>query len=391
MNQKMGLSSRVREITAFHVMEILARAKVLEAEGRDIIHMEIGEPDFPTPPLLIEAAQKALLDDPIHYTPAAGDPHLRQRISDFYANRYNVKVKPDRIFIVPGASGGFLLLLGLLIEAGHEVLLSDPGYPCYPNFVRLFGGVPRWVPVGAQTDYNLNSELVEASWSDRTQGVVIASPSNPTGTVMDAETLKALASTVKEKGGFLISDEIYHGLSYGVPTPTVLQFDPEAFVINSFSKYFGMTGWRLGWCIVPDDFKDMAERLAQNLFISAPTLSQRIAVEAFSEKNLEELERRRMAFDERRKVLMSGLESLGFGLSARPDGAFYIYADTTPWCDDSEILARRILETQGVAVTPGMDFGVHDARNYLRFAYTASTQRIEEALDRLEDFKRRFL
>jgi aspartate/methionine/tyrosine aminotransferase len=370
--------NRLDLIQPFYVMALLNRAKALEREGIDVVHMEIGEPDFPTPPLIVQAGIDAIATGEVKYTSAAGLPALREAIARFYAEHYCVDVSPERIFITPGASGAFLLILAGLLSAGDEVLLSDPGYPCYPNFVRLFGAEPRLVPVGAASNFQLNVELLAPHWTPSTRGVIMASPSNPTGTLADAATLRTIAEETSQRGAFWVSDEIYHGLVYGESAHSALEFSDQVFVANSFSKYFGMTGWRLGWAVVPDSFIELAERLAQNLFISAPTHSQIAALAAFSADNLAELERRRVEFAARRDFLLRELPKLGLVLPVQPQGAFYIYADCSGWTDNSFQLAWRLLEEAHVAVTPGKDFGVYQQERYLRFAYTASVERLAE-------------
>ena len=373
-------------IQPFYVMELLTRAKALEQAGADIVHMEIGEPDFPSPPLVVQAGIEFLAKGEVKYTPAAGLPALREAIARFYAERYHVEVPVGRIFVTPGASGAVLLALAGLLERGGEVLLPDPGYPCYPNFVRLLGGEPRFVPVGAETNYQLDAATLERHWTPKAQGVVMASPSNPTGTMANTETLQGIAEFLHAHGGFWLSDEIYHGLVYGEPARSALEFSDQALVVNSFSKYFGMTGWRLGWAVVPEAFVGLAERLAQNLFISAPTHSQMAALAAFSPDNLAELERRRREFATRRDFLLRELPGLGFGIPVIPQGAFYIYADCSRWTDDSFAFAWRLLEEAHVAVTPGKDFGLNEPQRHLRFAYTASVARLAEGLRRIRDF-----
>jgi aspartate/methionine/tyrosine aminotransferase len=279
-----------------------------------------------------------------------------------------------------------LLALGLLVNPGDAVAMADPGYPCYPNFVRLFDGLPLRVAVDANTDFNLTAGLLDAQSHHPVAGVIVASPANPTGSILSPEALQALVDAVMARDGFVIADEIYHGLEYGAPAATALSCSDQVFVINSFSKYYGMTGWRLGWAVVPEWAIDATERLAQNLFISAPTLSQLAALAAFEPQNLEELERRRQIFAERRDLLSAGLHRLGFRLPARPEGAFYVYADASPLTADSRAFARGLLEEAGVAVTPGLDFGVNQTERYLRFCYTASAERLSEGLARLQRF-----
>jgi len=374
------------EITPFYVMSLLARAKELEAQGKDIIHMEIGEPDLDTPELITQAAMDYIKQGQVKYTPAAGLPALRQKISDFYQQRYQVQVPMERIFITPGASGAFLLALGVSLNAGEEVLLSDPCYPCNQNFVRLFGGQVRKVPVYSDTDYQLSADLVEQYWTEKTAAVVVASPSNPTGTLIKRDVFRGLVERVEEKSGVLLSDEIYHGLVYEEGVSSALEFTDKAFVINSFSKYFGMTGWRAGWLIVPDAWVEATEKLAQNIFISTASHAQYAAVAAFEEQTLQELELRRKDFSKKRDFLYTELVRLGFKIPVKPMGAFYIYADCSALTPSSQQFTERLLEVAGVAVTPGKDFGENASEQYIRFSYTATLERISEAMQRLEGF-----
>jgi len=384
----MKIAQRVSYISPFFVMAILARAKELERMGRDIIHMEIGEPDFPTPPKILAAAARALGEADIKYTPAAGLPELRMAIAGFYERRHGVSLDHRRIFVTPGASGALMLAMGLALNPGEGVLLADPSYPCYPNFVRLFGGFPRSLPVDETNAFNLSAELLKSHWTTSDAGVILASPANPTGAVMGPEAMQAVIEFVDARHGFVVADEIYHGLEYGPPSHTALHDSEEVFVINSFSKYFGMTGWRLGWAVVPEAAMEGAERLAQNLYISAPTLSQLAALAAFDPENIEELERRRRQFADRREVLCEGLSRLGFLIRAKPEGAFYVYADCSGVTPDSQAFALALLEEAGVAVTPGRDFGTHQPERYLRFCYTASIPRLREGLERMADYLR---
>lgn len=380
------ISNRMDEFSPFYVMELLQRAKVLEAEGRDIIHMEIGEPDFPTPKTVVKAGIEQIKQGEIKYLPAQGLPQLREKISWFYQEKYRVKVEPSRIFISPGASGAFLLALGVSLNPRQEVLMADPCYPCNENFVKFFGGHPSLVNVDANTNYQLTSELIVQNWSENSHGVLIASPSNPTGTVIEKTELKKCIDWVAKQQGSFYSDEIYHGLHYQDEMVSALNFSQDVFVINSFSKYFAMTGWRIGWLIVPDQFIDPAERLAQNIFISTATHSQHAALAAFSEANLNELEARKKEFQRRRDFLYENLIKLGFNVAVKPQGAFYIYADCSRFTEDSFQFARDLLEEQGVAVTPGKDFGKYKANCYIRLAYTVSIAKMTHALERIEKF-----
>lgn len=380
------LAERIQGITPFYVMELLQRAKQLAAQGIDVIHMEIGEPDFVTPQSIVDAGVKRLQTGEVKYTPAAGLPELREKIAKFYRQRYAVTVDKARIFVTPGASGAFLLALGVSLNADEELLMADPCYPCNSNFVKLFDGKTKTIPVDSTTRYQLTAEHIKQHWTKATKGALIASPSNPTGTVIAPMELKQAIQTVNELGGCFYSDEIYHGLVYGKNASTALEFSDDVFVINSFSKYFGMTGWRVGWLIVPEAFIEATEKLAQNIFIATSTHSQYAALAAFDELTLVELERRRAEFEDRRDFLYDNLLRLGFEIPIKPDGAFYIYANCSKFTDDSYQFAMDFLEAEGVAITPGKDFGTNDANHYIRFAYTTSIDRMAVAMQRLEKF-----
>jgi aspartate/methionine/tyrosine aminotransferase len=370
-------------IAPFHVMELMARARALEVKGRSIIHMEVGEPDFTTAGPVLAAAQQTLSGGQIGYTVATGIPELRHAIAGYYRTRYGVSVPMERILVTPGASGALQLATALLIDPGDQVLMADPGYPCNRHFVRLLEGEPVGIPVAADTAYQLSADLVERYWSERTVGVLLASPSNPTGTLVDRGALEAILAIVAGRGGRLIMDEIYHGLVYGEHPPTALAISDEAFIVNSFSKYFGMTGWRLGWLVVPEAYIRDGEKLAQNLFISPSTLAQYAALAAFTPEAIAVFEARRQEFQARRDFLLPALKALGFEVPVTPEGAFYIYADCSRFSDDSYGFAMKVLEEAGVAITPGIDFGSHLADNHVRFAYTNSLENLVEGVARL--------
>ncbi|MDP2902038.1 MAG: pyridoxal phosphate-dependent aminotransferase [Methylovulum sp.] len=384
MGEKLAI--RAQALSPFYVMDVLRRAKQLEAMGRDIIHMEIGEPDFPTPKPIIDAGIKLLQTGEVKYTPAAGLPELRTKIAAFYLQRYGINVATGRIFVTPGASGAFLLALGASLNPGEALLMADPCYPCNRNFVYLFDGKIHAVAVDASTHYQLTADLIRQHWTPKTKGVLIASPSNPTGTLISPDDLKSAVQTANALGGCFYSDEIYHGLVYGQEATSALAFSDDVFVINSFSKYFGMTGWRVGWLIVPEAFVDTTEKLAQNIFIATSTHSQYAALAAFDDETLTELERRRTEFSTRRDFLYNHLTRLGFDIPIKPEGAFYIYANCARFTDDSFKFALDFLEAEGVAITPGKDFGHHEAHHTLRFAYTTSIDRMAIAMQRLERF-----
>lgn len=383
---KQQVADRMQGISAFYVMELLQRAKQLEREGRDIIHMEIGEPDFPTPKAVIDAGRALLKTGEVKYTAAAGLPELRACIAEHYFQQYGVRLDPGRVFVTPGASGAFLLAFGISLNPGEQVMMADPCYPCNDNFVRLFNGHTQFVNVDSRSSYQLTAELIKQNWQSTSKGVLVASPSNPTGTLLSGGALKHAIDQVSELGGCFYSDEIYHGLIYDQPAVSALVHSDEAFVVNSFSKFFGMTGWRVGWLVVPENFVEAAEKLAQNIFISTPTHSQYAALASFTVENMAELERRRLEFKARRDFLYDNLLKLGFKIACKPEGAFYIYADCSAFTDNSFSFARELLEKEGVAVTPGRDFGVHMADQHIRFAYTASIDRMAAALNRLERF-----
>lgn len=383
---KQHVAERMRGISSFYVMELLQRAKQLEQQGRDIIHMEIGEPDFATPQAVLAAGQTFMQGGEVKYTAAAGLPELRRSIANYYQTQYGVKLDPRRVFITPGASGAFLLAFGISLNPGEQILMADPCYPCNDNFVQLFDGTTRFIDVDADSAYQLNAALIRQHWQPASKGVLIASPSNPTGTIIANDALRAAIRQTQTLGGCFYSDEIYHGLVYGESVSSALEYSDDVFVINSFSKFFGMTGWRIGWLVVPEEFIDAVEKLAQNIFISTPTHSQYAALASFSPENMAELHRRRDEFEKRRDFLYENLLTLGFKIACKPQGAFYIYADCSAFTQDSFEFAKQLLEQEGVAVTPGKDFGRYRANQHIRFAYTASIDRMAAALKRLERF-----
>ncbi len=358
----------------------------MRQSGRSIIHMEIGEPDFATPQPIIEAGQAALAAGETHYTPAKGLPALREAIAVHYATAYATDVPASRVIVTPGASGALQLVMSVLLNPGDSVLMADPGYPCNRHFVELVDGRPLMLPVGPETGYQLTAGLVEAAWREDTKAVLVASPSNPTGTLLSANELQEMHAVVRRHGGALIVDEIYQGLVYDASGGTALALADDIFVINSFSKFFGMTGWRLGWLVAPEAFVDPIDRLAQNIFLSAPTLSQHAALSAFSPQVMSILEARRLEFLQRRDFLLPALRSLGFDIPVTPQGAFYLYAGCQGITHDSDEFSRILLEQAGVAVTPGRDFGFHQPESHLRFAYTTDLSRLEEGVDRLRRF-----
>lgn len=378
-----SFATRMQAIEPFRVVEVLERAKALEAEGRDIVHLEAGEPDFASAAPILTAGQAAIARGETYYTQAAGIPALRLAISDYYARDYGLEIAPERIMVTPGASGALLLISALLLNTGDGILMTDPGYPCNRHFFRLVEGEGQLVPVGPEDNFQLTAEKAAAAWQDNTVGAIVASPANPTGAILAEDELRALWQCCDQRGGHLIVDEIYHGLNFGVEAPSILSITDQAFVINSFSKYFGMTGWRLGWLVAPPEAVAAMEKLAQNLFISMSTMGQQAALAAFEPETRVILDERKAEFARRRDFLVPALRELGFGIPKTPDGALYVYADISRFSSDSQQFCIDMLEQHGLAITPGADFGKHQANTHVRFAYTTSMERLEEAVRRL--------
>ncbi len=389
MQRTARLAKRMADIEPFHVMALLARARELEAQGRSIIHMEIGEPDFPAPEPVVRAGIRALEQGAHHYTPAPGLPQLREAIAGYYRSRHGVEVPASRILVTTGSSAALMLACAVLVDPGDEVLLADPGYPANRHFVRIVEGVPRGVPVDAASGYQLAPDHLERNWGSRTVAALVASPSNPTGTLVSAEKLAAMAAIARAKGGALIVDEIYHGLVYEGDTTTALSLADDVFVINSFSKYFGMTGWRLGWMVAPEPYVRELDKLAQNLYLAAPTPSQHAALAAFEPETLAILDERARQFRARRDYLVPALRKLGFDIPVMPQGAFYVYAGCGRLAKDSFGFAQDLLEQAGVAITPGKDFGANAPERHVRFAYTNSIERLQEGVARIAGFLNR--
>ncbi len=379
------LARRADQVSPFRVMHLLERAKQLEAAGRSIVHLEIGEPDFPTPAPIVAAGQRALAAGHTQYTPARGLPQLRQAIADFYGERFGIDLDPERILLTPGASGGLQLLLMALFDPGEAVLLPEPGYPCNRQLVSLLGGRVHSVAVGPETRYQLQADQVPEERDLRL--VLVASPANPTGACLEPEGLRQLYERVRAQGMALLVDELYQGLNYETAPHTALACgEAGLYVVNSFSKYFGMTGWRLGWIVAPREAVPVLDRLAQNLYLAPPTLSQYAALAAFTPETLAILEERRRIFQQRRDFLRSALEKLGFRFPAPPHGAFYLYADVRQLTEDSARFAEELLEQQGVALTPGLDFETRAPERAVRFAYTQDLNTLAEGVARIERF-----
>lgn len=389
-----GFASRTNEIAPFQVMAILQQAQALSAQGVDVIHLEVGEPDFDTPKPIIDAGIEALAAGKTHYTPALGLPELRQKIADFYQSRYGIEISANRIAITPGASGALLLLMAARLESGDELLMADPGYPCNRHFARVFEAHGRLIPTTADSGFQLTQEHIQQHWvQGSSKAVLMASPANPTGAMISHQELEKIALATEEQGGELWVDEIYHGLTYhdapgnqfkGQRPQTALALGDNVVVINSFSKYFGMTGWRLGWMVVPEHYIPVIERLAQNLFLAPTTPSQYAALAAFDDGSLAIMEERRVEMQKRRDYLLEELPKLGFKIPVVPDGAFYIYADASELTQDTQVFCERLLQDTGVALTPGFDFGDNNAHFYVRFAYTTNIERLQQAISRIQ-------
>jgi aspartate/methionine/tyrosine aminotransferase len=384
-NERIADQGPLSKVNPFRVMTVMARAQHLESQGRRIVHMEVGEPDFSSAQPIIDAGKRALDDGLTQYTAATGLAQLRECLSVHYRENYNVEVDANRILITPGASGGLNLLANLLVRAGDGVLLSDPAYPCVRNFIHMMSAQPQLIPVGIEQNFQPTLEQLDEYCTDKTSGLWLASPSNPTGTILERSKLKEACNWAASRQKHLLVDEIYHGLHYIDDLPSVLELDQSAFVVNSFSKYFGMTGWRLGWIVVPQEHVEMATILAQNMYISASSISQYAALAAFTPEAKRIFEERREAFRLRRDFLAGALKSMGFSLSDNIQGAFYIYADISKFSDDCEIFCRDMLEDHGVALTPGTDFGDFQSKRHVRIAFTTDMDSLELGVQRLQN------
>ncbi|MCE8036549.1 pyridoxal phosphate-dependent aminotransferase [Halomonas sp. MCCC 1A11062] len=382
----MSWNPRVDRVAPFRVMSLLEAAQAREAAGHDVIHLEVGEPDFATPEPVVAAGQAALAAGYTRYSPAAGLPALRQAIAGHYSEHFGADVDPRRILVTPGASGALLLASQLLVGPGDRVLMADPNYPCNRHFMALAGAEVDTVPVGPESGWQLDASLVAQHWQEATRLAMLATPSNPTGHMLDAAQLQAVADTVAERGGHLLVDEIYQGLSYDIAPLSVASLSSDAFVVNSFSKYFGMTGWRLGWLLAPQAAVEPLTRLAQNVFLAAPTPAQHAALAAFTPECRELLEARRSELGRRRDALLAGLARLGLVPSLPPQGAFYLWLDISRYSRDSQAFCQGLLEEENVAITPGIDFAVVGGEHHVRIAFTTGVERLEEAVRRLERF-----
>lgn len=386
----MKFSDRAEKIAPFFVMEFAKRAAALEAAGHDVVKLSIGEPDFGAPPAVIAAMQQVVGTGALPYTAALGLPALRQAIAGFYRTAHGVEVDPNRVVVTAGASAALLLLTAALVDPGDEWIVGDPSYPCNRQFLAGFGADVRLVPTTAASRFQLDAAAVRAAWTAKTRGLLIATPSNPTGTAILPGELQAICEWAREHGAARIIDEIYLNLSDagadGQPPQSVLSIDPDAIVINSFSKYFGMTGWRLGWCVVPPAMVPVMERLAQNYYICPSTPAQHAALACFTPESIAVCEDRRAELARRRELVLAGLHGMGLSVPVPPDGAFYVYIDVRETGLDAWQFCERVLEEAYVALTPGKDFGPGGADAYVRLSYATATEGLEEGLRRLALF-----
>jgi aspartate/methionine/tyrosine aminotransferase len=376
-------------IAPFRVVEVMEKAWEVQATGRSVIHLVVGEPDFGTPAPVVAAASAAIADGQVHYTSSLGIRQLREAISGYYAERFGADVPASRIVVTAGGSAALLLAFGATLDAGDQVLMSDPGYPCNRNLIRLYGAEPVAACVGPGDNYQLSIESAARLWTDQTRGLLLGTPSNPTGTAIPAADLAELIRWTARQDALCFIDEVYGELVYDTAPSTALSSSQDVFVVNSFSKTFGMTGWRLGWLVCPEWAMDAVTRLAQNVYISPPVPAQFGALAAFTPAVWAIVEERRRLFQERRDLLVGGLRELGFGVPVMPQGAFYVYARCDRFATDSSEFVNRLLNEAGVAVAPGDDFGVFEAEQHVRFSYAASLEQLHEALLRLDRFARR--
>jgi len=374
------VTKRATEIPPFIVMDVLERAHELEREGRDIIHLQIGEPDFPTPKCICDAAREAIGRGETHYTHSLGLIELREAICEYFYGKYSVTIDPDRILVTSGTSPALFMIFSALLEAGDEIIMSDPHYPCYPNFAEFLAAKPVPIYVEEEAAFQLRPSEIEKKIGPKTRAILINSPSNPTGNLLSRERMEKIAGL----GPLVVSDEIYHGLVYGEKEHSILEFTDNAFILNGFSKLYAMTGWRLGYLIAPPEFVRPLQKIQQNFFISAGSISQWAGIAALTKADAD-VEQMKSIYDERRKYMIKRIREIGFGLAVEPAGAFYMLANAKHLAESSYDLAFEILEKAGVGVSPGIDFG-KGAEGFLRFSYANSLENIKEGLDRIEQF-----
>jgi len=380
------LARRLAHVQPFHAVEILKQAQALQAQGRDVISLGIGEPDFSAPPQVVQALHRAAQAGLDGYTSPAGLSALRAAIADYTARQFGAHIDPARVIVTAGASGALLLAAMTLIDPGDEVLMPDPTYPANQNFITAAGGSARLIACQPENRYQLSAQDVRDHWGPQTRGVLIASPSNPTGATIAPRVMRELVAEVRARGGFVILDEIYLGLHYGDACQSGLALDDDILVINSFSKFFHMTGWRLGWLIAPAHMVPVIERLAASLVICASSLAQHAALACFEPEVMQIFEKRRLSFQQRRDYLIPELQRLGLRVPVIPDGAFYVFSDVSAHSSDSDDFSRRLLHEAGVAVIPGRDFGAAHARHTVRFSYTIGVDRLRQAVQRMGDW-----
>jgi len=384
-NRLIVISKRTAEMTSFIVMDVLERANEMEREGIDIIHLEVGEPDFDTPDCVKAAACRALEEGHTHYTHSLGLFELREAICQYYASTYGVTVDPEQIVVTSGSSPAIFMVFSALLEPGDEVIISDPGYACYPNFIKFAQGRPITIPVYEEDGFQYRSESIRQKLTDRTRGIFINSPSNPTGNLLSADRMQQIAALSQcEQCPYIVSDEIYHGLVYEGQEHSILEFTDHAFVFNGFSKLFAMTGLRLGYVIAPRDFIRPMQKVHQNFFISANAVVQQAGIAALKEAG-RDVARMKEIYDERRRFMIARLKEIGLGITVEPTGAFYVFANARHISKDSYKLAFDILEKARVGVAPGIDFGPN-GEGYLRFSYANSLDNIKEGMNRLERY-----
>jgi len=383
------VSINAAAIQPFHVMKILGEAKALEAQGKEIIHMEIGEPDFPSLDCVHDAAYEAVKQGLTHYTPTLGLPALREKLAHFYSRFYQAEVDSQNIMITPGSSSALQLVLTAILNPSDKVMLTDPAYPCNRQFINLLQAQQVSVPVSHKTNYQLNLSLIKQHWQVGIKAVMVASPANPTGTVIEQDELVKIAHFLAENNAYFIVDEIYQGLVYERPAESILSnavLPENVIVINSFSKFFGMTGWRLGWTVAPTHLMPILDRLGQNLFLAAPTPSQYAALRVLDSDALEQLEKRRQIFEKRRNTLSKAMIEAGFRLKGLPQGAFYLYWDVSEFTNNTQQFCSDLLQQTGVAITPGLDFGEFEANKHVRLAYTTDCEQLKLAIQKITAF-----
>ncbi len=378
------ISKRTKEMTSFIVMDVLEKAGEMERQGINIIHLEVGEPDFDTPECIKKAACKALDDGHTHYTHSLGLLELRKAICEHYFKSYNVSVDPDQILISSGTSPAMFILFSVLLEPGDQVIISDPHYACYPNFIRFVQGEPVTIPVYEEDGFQFRPEAIKEKITKKTRAIFINSPSNPTGNLLSESRMKAIASLATPGSSYIVSDEIYHGLVYEGKEHSILEFTENAFVLNGFSKLYAMTGLRLGYLIAPKPFMRPIQKVQQNFFISANSMIQRAGIVALKEAS-DDIEHMKETYNKRRKYMIKRLRDMGLKITVEPTGAFYVFANAKHISGDSYKLAFDILEKAHVGVTPGIDFG-KNGEGYLRFSYANSMENIAEGMDRLEKY-----